>query len=160
MGGKVLLSPLIPSSPSASSVLQLRLFVYRNNGESWHHDCKMFQFSFLQAFTSFFVCALYVCVQLKDPLSQWAQNIEELTNEKGFFFFLLVSKGVNPKQIDRVVYNFPSSQAERGILSWYTYKAVLAPVKDRNSLERVCVCLRGHVLVCDFVFCVWEHLLE
>lgn len=63
------------------------------------------------------------------------QNIEELTNEKGFFFFFfLVTKSVNPKQIDGVVCHFPSSQAEGGILSWHTYKAVLAPVKDGNSL--------------------------
>lgn len=51
----------------------------------------MFQFSVLQAFTSFFVCALYVCVQLKDPLcnNQRDQNIAELTNAiQGFFFYV------------------------------------------------------------------------
>ena len=41
--------------------LLLQLFGPGNNGESWHHDCKMFQFSFQHAFTSLLVCVC-VCV--------------------------------------------------------------------------------------------------
>lgn len=66
----VLLSPLIPSSPPASPILQLCLFDYRINGASWHHDCKMFHFSFLQAFTCF------VCVQLKDPTASETKALQ------------------------------------------------------------------------------------
>lgn len=60
-GRRVLLSPLVPSPPLASSILPLQLFVPRNNGKSWHHDCKMFQFSFQQAFSSLYVCTVCVC---------------------------------------------------------------------------------------------------
>lgn len=71
MGGKFLLSPLVPSSPLAPPIPLLQLFRPGNNRKSWHHDCKMFQFRFQQAFTSFFVWCLmcecmsvsvYVCV--------------------------------------------------------------------------------------------------
>lgn len=61
MGGKALLSPLVPPSLRAPPILLLQLFGPGNNRESWHHDCKMFQFSFQQAFTSLFVWCL-VCV--------------------------------------------------------------------------------------------------
>lgn len=69
MGGGVLLSPLIPSSPLASTILLLQLFGARNKSESWHHDCKMFQFSFQQAFNSSFVRHLvFVCMRV--PVSE------------------------------------------------------------------------------------------
>lgn len=61
MGVKVLLSPLVPSSPLTSPFLPLQVFGPGDNGESWHHDRKMFQFSFQQAFTSLF-CVFIVCV--------------------------------------------------------------------------------------------------
>lgn len=67
MGVKVLLSPLVPSSPLASPFLPLQAFGPGDNGESWHHDRKMFQFSFQQAFTSL-LCVfcvrtcVYACV--------------------------------------------------------------------------------------------------
>lgn len=63
MGVKVLLSPLVPSSPLTSPFLPLQVFGPGDNGESWHHDRKMFQFSFHQAFTSLF-CVLIVCVRV------------------------------------------------------------------------------------------------
>lgn len=63
MGVKVLLSPLVPSSPLTSPFLPLQVFGPGDNGESWHHDRKMFQFSFQQAFTSLF-CVFIVCVRV------------------------------------------------------------------------------------------------
>lgn len=63
MGVKVLLSPLVPSSPLTSPFLPLQVFGPGDNGESWHHDRKMFQFSFHQAFTSLF-CVFIVCVRV------------------------------------------------------------------------------------------------
>lgn len=83
MGGKVLLSPLVPSSPLTSPILLLQLFGPRNNGESWHHDCKMFQFSFQQAFTSFFVwCSVCVCI--------WFWMFSAIKFDISFFFFNFV----------------------------------------------------------------------
>lgn len=63
MGVKVLLSPLVPSSPLTSPFLPLQVFGPGDNGESWHHDRKMFQFSFHQAFTCLF-CIFIVCLRV------------------------------------------------------------------------------------------------
>lgn len=67
MGVKVLLSPLVPSSPLTSPFLPLQVFGPGDNDESWHHDRKMFQFSFHQAFTSLF-CVFIVCVRVWFPM--------------------------------------------------------------------------------------------
>lgn len=155
---------LIPSSPPVSPILQLHLFVASNNGESCHHGCKMFQFSFQQAFTSFFVCVLYVCVQLKGPfcsnLSWWGQTITESVS--GIHLgFVSVGEAIitwlwmwlDRRSRQQVFWTFPFSQTE--ILLLQKLETIVCM---RLYLS---VCTRFLFMLCDFVHqCMWEHLFE
>lgn len=164
MGGKVLLSPLVPSSPLTSPILLLQLFGPRNNGESWHHDCKMFQFSFQQAFTSFFVwCSVCVCI--------WFWMFSAIKLDISFFFFFnfvqhFLQISVSLKTIfahcrifyrcfvEVIVYwslHSLADSSERGAVCWSRRKVFIAPLR-RQAISfqfewGVCLCVHVCLLM-------------